>query len=247
MRFTVLGSGGSMGVPIAGCECPVCISGHPENVRLRPSIRIEHNDKTYVIDMGPDFRQQALKYHIKHIDGVLVTHTHYDHIAGFDEIRPYHFRQQIAIPVLLAKEAYEDLGVRFYYFPDDHVDYNVLDELSGQLNFAGLPLTYFSYTQAGMRVIGYRFKKFAYVTDIQNYEDDIFDHLKGVETLILSALRWTKSRVHFTIDDAIAFSEKVGVKRTYLTHIAHDLDHQETNERLPEWVRLAYDGLQLNL
>ncbi|MCH9614076.1 MAG: Ribonuclease BN [Chlamydiia bacterium] len=236
-----------MGVPIAGCECPVCLSNHPQNVRLRPSLLIEHEDKTFVIDMGPDFREQALKYKIKRVDGVLVTHTHYDHIAGFDEIRPYHFRQQMAIPILLASEAHADLGVRFYYFPDDHVDYNLLKDPSGSTIFEGVPLSYFSYMQAGMRVVGYRFDQFAYVTDIQDYNEDIFDHLNGVDTLVLSALRWTKSRVHFTIDDAIAFGEKAGVRRLFLTHIAHDLDHDETNERLPKWVRLAYDGLQISV
>lgn len=235
-----------MGIPVAGCPCPVCQSGHPSNQRLRPAALIRDGEgRTFVIDMGPDFRFQALKYQINHIDGVLITHTHYDHIAGFDEIRPYYFRQQKPIPVLLSRESYLDCKIRYYYLPESCTKYTVLDEAQGVIDFEGLPLTYLSYRQGMMQVLGFRIGTFAYITDIQEHSDEVIKALKGVDTLVVSALRWSKSPVHFTIDEAVSFSEKVGAKKTYFTHIAHELDHESTNRELPKNIQLAYDGLEL--
>ena len=235
-----------MGIPVAGCLCPVCLSGHPSNCRSRPAALIQDDqNRVYVVDMGPDFRFQAIKHQINHIDGVLITHTHYDHIAGFDELRSYHFRQGKPIPVLLSRESYFDCKIRYYYIPESYIQYEILDEASGFINFAGLPLTYLSYRQAMMQVLGFRMGNFAYITDIQEHAEDVIEKLQGVETLVVSALRWTKSSVHFTIDEAVAFSEKVGAKKTYFTHIAHELDHDSTNRVLPKNIQLAYDGLEL--
>ncbi|MBP9842053.1 MAG: MBL fold metallo-hydrolase [Simkaniaceae bacterium] len=235
-----------MGIPVAGCLCPVCQSGHPSNDRLRPAALIQDDaNRTFVIDMGPDFRFQALKYQIHQIDGILITHTHYDHIAGLDEIRSYHFRQGKPIPILLSRESYYDCKIRYYYLPDLCLKYTILDDAMGTINFEGLPLTYLSYRQAMMQVLGFRMGQFAYITDIQEHSDEVIGALQGVETLVVSALRWSKSPVHLTIDEAVAFSEKVGAKKTYFTHIAHELDHESTNKVLPKNIQLAYDGLEL--
>lgn len=236
-----------MGVPIAGCLCPVCQSAHPLNHRYRPSAMIRDGERTFIIDMGPDFRSQALKFGITRLDGVLITHPHYDHVAGFDEIRPFYFRQEKPIPILLSDEAHAELELRFGYLPAEFKQYHVLREKEGKVNFEGLEIIHTSYKQAGVRVSGFRFGKLAYITDIQEYDEGIYEVLKGVEVLIISALRWTRSPVHFSLDDAVAFTKKILSKKAYITHIAHELEHEETNRLLPDFVQLAYDGLELTI
>lgn len=242
-----MGSGGSMGIPVSGCPCPVCHSDCPEDKRFRSSALIRHEGRNFVIDMGPDFRHQAIKNKIMRLDGVLITHTHYDHVAGFDEVRPYAFRQKRPIPVLLSEDSLVDIKRRYGYLPPELTAYSHYDGDYGQVQWMGMDFGYVTYRQAGMLVHGYRFGDLGYITDIQDYHEEIFDILTGVKTLVISALRWTPSPVHFTLDDAMAFGEKVGAEKIWVTHIAHDLNHQETNERLPDHVNLAYDGLTLAL
>lgn len=244
-----------MGVPIIGCDCKVCTSSAPKNKRTRPSALLKFGDKNYLIDVGPDFHAQALKHKINHLDGVMITHTHYDHIAGLDELRIYHFRQDKPIPCLLSKETLKELKVRYHYFFSPGEDemhsaklkFQILPDDNGEVTFEDLSLKYISYTQAGMKVNGYRFNDLSYVTDIQEYSEEIFNILKGTTTLIVSALRWTKSPVHFSLDEAIDFANKVGAKQTYFTHIAHDIDHEETSKKLPPNMALSYDGLEIEI
>lgn len=247
-----LGTGGSVGVPVIGCSCEVCRSTDPHNQRLRTSALLNIEGKRILIDSGPDYRQQALRSHIDHLDGVIFTHAHQDHTGGIDELRMYLVRGTTPMPALLSKETYEDLYRRFHYIFVKEGYYDALnakfqlifmDEVSGQIEFMGIPLSYFTYKQAGMKVNGIRIGNMAYVTDIKNYDDSIFEHLKGVDQLVVSALRYTPSPLHFTVDEAVDFSKKVGAKHAWLTHLSHDLDHERTNAYLPENVRLAYDGL----
>ncbi len=254
-RFRFLGSGGSMGVPVIGCKCEVCHSKDIKNKRTRPSGLLQVNGKKILIDVGPDFHTQALKNDIDHLDGVMLTHTHYDHIAGLDELRIYYYRQKKALPCLVSKETLEDLKLRYHYFFSPKEDemhsaklqFNILPKDFGEMEFCGLPIKYLSYKQAGMKVTGFRVGAFSYVTDIQEYSDDVIKALEGTKILVLSALRWTKSPVHFSLEEAINFAKKVGAEKTFFTHIAHDLDHEKTNQKLPGAMQLSYDGLEIIL
>ncbi|MCP5506674.1 MAG: MBL fold metallo-hydrolase [Chlamydiales bacterium] len=256
MKLLFLGSGGSMGIPVIGCKCIVCTSKSSFNKRLRPSALITHNKKRYLIDIGPDYRTQALTYGIDTLDGLLLTHTHYDHIAGLDELRIYTFVQKRPIPCLLSRETLEELKIRYHYFlpplecDDVHatkLKFQVLEGDQGKTDFEGLPVTYISYDQLGMKVNGFSFGSFAYVTDILNYKEGVFEALQGIETLIISGRRWEQSKAHLSLEDAIKFSKKTGAKKTYFTHISHEIEHEETNQNLPEGFSLAYDGLELTL
>lgn len=251
-EFILLGTGASSGVPVVGCDCEVCRSHNPKNQRFRPSGLLRARGKTVMVDTGPDFRSQALRGEVHHIDGVIYTHTHYDHVGGLDDLRIFFFRQKQPIPCLLSHESLEDLKTRFNYIfrPRTHsknftvqMEFQVLEQREGEVVFCGLPTTYFSYQQGGMWVNGFRWGNLAYVSDICDYEDSIFQWLFGVKYLVVSALRHGPSHVHLTVDQAVDFSRRVGAQRTWFTHISHELDHEETNAILPPEVRMGYDGL----
>lgn len=249
-----LGTGGSAGVPMITCKCPVCTSTSPLNKRYRPSCLLKVGKKQFVIDVGPDYRDQALHYGIEMLDGALLTHTHYDHIGGLDELRVFFFRHHLRLPILASIDTYEELRTRFHYLfqtkqsdgtLSSQLDFQILEEDFGKVTFQGLKIHYVSYFQANMKVTGYRIGNLAYISDIREYSSRVIEELKGIDVLILSALRYTASEVHFSIDEAIEFFKKVGAKRCYLTHISHELDHEETNAKLPKEIRLAHDGLEI--
>lgn len=244
-----------MGIPYIGCSCIVCTSSNTKNNRLRPSILIEQNGKRYLIDSGPDFRAQALKHQIDRIDGLLLTHTHYDHIAGLDELRIYTFVHKKPIPCLLSQESLEELKVRYHYFLPSHekddvhepkLEFQVLEGDQGETTFEGLDVAYCSYDQLGMKVNGFRFGTFAYITDILDYQEGIFQTLKGTETLVISGRRWEKSKAHISMEEGIEIGKKIGAKKTYFTHISHEIEQDETSAKLPDGFFLAYDGLEIN-
>ena len=204
--------------------------------------------------MGPDFRDQSLRYSINKLDGVLLTHTHYDHVGGIDELRVYFFKHKLRLPTLSSIETYEELRHRFHYLfmtmqsdgsLQSQLDFQILEDDFGKVKFQGVPIQYVSYVQANMKVTGYKLGNLAYISDIREYDERVVEDLQGTEILVLSALRYTPSEVHFSIEEAIEFSRKVGAKKTFFTHIAHDLEHDETNKMLPDDVRLAHDGLEV--
>lgn len=251
-----LGTGASLGVPIVGCSCDTCLSSNPRNKRFRSSILLTVKGKKILVDAGPDLRMQALTHHIYHLDGVIFTHSHHDHTAGIDDLRIYHFKNKGPLPSLVSRETAEDLRKRFYFMlekqPKEPVNterlrLQILENQEGEIDFLGIPITYFTYKQIGMGVLGIRIGAFAYITDIKEYDPSIFDHLEGVKTLVISALRFTSSHMHFTVDEAIDFIEKVGSEHNFLTHLSHDLEHEKTNAYLPASIKLAYDGLQISM
>ncbi len=253
--FLFLGTGASTGVPKIGCTCAVCRSTDPHNQRLRPSGLLTLDEKTFLIDVGPDFRQQALKNGIMNLDGLLLTHTHYDHIAGLDELRTFNFRQKKPFPVLLSNESLAELKERYAYMfrarreGDSYaasLDCHLLPEDAGTIDFLGVPIQYVSFEQASMKVNGFRIGPFAYVSDIQKYDDQVLKFLEGVEWLVLSALREEPSPVHLSVAEAADFAQKVGANRTWLTHLSHDIDHETASAKLPSNVQLGFDGLEFS-
>ncbi len=241
-----------MGVPVIGCQCNVCRSTISENRRLRPSALIRCGEKNYVIDCGPDFREQALKHPICRLDGLLLTHAHNDHIAGIDDLRIFFLRDRQKIPCLLSEETLQDLRVRYHYLlhakketakVSSQFHFYPLKDNYTRAAFEGLDVGTVSYYQNGMKVTGFYFKDFAYITDIHTYSDEVLRQLMGIPKLVISAPRFRGSPVHLGIDEAIEFAKKIGARQTYFTHIVHDVDHFEVNKRLPEGFQLGYDGL----
>lgn len=253
-KLLFLGTGGSMGIPVMGCSCSVCTSTSPFNKRLRPSALVKIDGKTILIDTGPDLRQQALRYDIKNIDGAIITHCHNDHTAGFDEIRAFYMRHGNALPLLASGYTANDLMRRYaYIFEDAHVhklvpkfEFQILKSDRGMVEFLGLNLGYSSFLQAGIPVNGFRFGNLGFISDIREYPETIFKDFEGIEKLVLSSLRFEPSPLHFNIDEAVAFSRKIGAKQTWLTHIAHEMEHKKASAQLPEGITLAYDGLEIS-
>ena len=242
-----------MGVPVVGCSCRVCKSTSLYNKRLRPSALLNVGGKRLLIDCGPDFREQALRVNLDSIDGILFTHAHHDHTAGLDDLRSLYLINKKKIPLLLSSSTAQEIQQRFHYLFDHnhtmgtHFETQFLAGYEGETVFQGVGISYFSYKQMGMSVNGFRIGDIAYVSDIRDYPESIFDALKGVNTLILSALRFTPSPMHLSLDEAVDFVDKVGAQRTFLMHISHELDHDSTNAYLSKNknISLAYDGLEL--
>lgn len=253
-RFVFLGTGGSTGVPMIGCKCEVCQSPSAYNKRMRSSGLIQFQEKRFVIDIGPDFRLQALKHHIDDLTAVFLTHAHSDHIAGIDELRAYYFLHKKKIPCFLSQQTWEEIQTRYHYMfkpliPGKSVaaqiDFHILPNDFGFFDLLGVRFHYLTYYQTGMKVTGFRVGNFAYVSDIREFSEDVITALQGVEILVLSALRHTATPMHFSIEEAIAFSKRIFAKKTYLTHISHDLEFEKTNALLPSNVRMSYDGLDI--
>ncbi len=209
---------------------------------MRPSGVLKWGRKWFLFDVGPDFRTQALRFGIDHLAGLVVTHTHYDHIAGIDDLRV--FCQKKRLPCLLSQQSYEDLKKRSEYLLGKF-DFQILEKDFGEVVFEGQRWRVMSYEQNGMKITGFRIGNFAYVVDLKNYSKWVFEELKGVEVLVLSGLRYTPSPAHLGLEEVAEFAGKVGAKKTWLTHISHELDHSKA--KLPPRIRLAYDGLEISI
>lgn len=250
--FLFLGTAASAGIPMIGCKCSVCTSTNPNNNRTRPSALLHLNGKNFLIDTGPDLRFQALRFGLSSLDGVLITHTHYDHIGGLDELRIFYLMNKKKIPILLSRSSFLEIEKRLpYLFKEKkkevsltaQLDFHILEQERGDIDFLGTPIKYMTYEQGGMAVTGFRFGNLAYTTDVKNFPETIFEDLKGIDTLILSALSTRSSKMHLSIEQAIEFVKKVQPKQTYLMHIAHEIDHEIVSKTLPQGISLAHDGL----
>lgn len=252
ISLKILGCGNSSAVPVIGCRCSVCSSSVLENRRMRTSALLTYGDLQFLIDAGPDFYHQAIQFDIASIDGFILTHSHYDHIAGIDELRIFYLMHQQPVSCLCAFYTYEELRHRYYYlFESDKKEGNlaarfsfqVLEKERGSTVFAKMPMQYFTYEQAGMKVLGMRIENLAYVSDIKDYPHTLLEDLAGVDVLVISALRHEPSAVHLSIQEAIDFSKQVKAKRTYITHMDHHVDYVSTSKALPDNIYLCYDGL----
>ncbi|MFP4846842.1 MBL fold metallo-hydrolase [Winogradskyella sp. PE311] len=253
MKVTFLGTGTSQGIPIIGSSHPVCLSDNPKDKRLRVSILVEWDDYSFVVDCGPDFRQQMLRAKVSKIDGIIFTHEHADHTMGLDDIRPFFFRQG-DIDLYAHQRVFRALQKRFDYifttkakYPGvpSVTQYEVKNQPFTAGNIEVVPIDGLHYK---LQVFGYRFKDFAYLTDMKTINASEVEKLHNLDVLVINALREEPHISHFNLEEALSFIELVAPKRAYLTHISHHLGfHDEVQQKLPNNVFLAYDNLQITI
>jgi phosphoribosyl 1,2-cyclic phosphate phosphodiesterase len=253
MKVTFLGTGTSQGVPVIGCECSVCQSLDYRDKRLRSSVYVETDDLKFIIDTGPDFRQQMLRERINRMDAVLFTHSHKDHTAGLDDVRAFNFLQQMDMPVYGTSDVLDQLKVEFYYAFEEtkypgtpQLQLHTID--SKPITIKGITITPLPVMHMRLPVMGFRVGNFSYITDANFIPPETHEKLKGTEVLVLNALQYQSHPSHFTLQEAVIEAKKIGAKQTYFTHISHKLgQHKQVEKDLPDSVALAYDGLTITL
>jgi len=252
MKLTFLGTGTSTGVPSIGCECETCTSDDPRDKRLRVSVVIEHAGQTLLVDTSADFRQQALRFGLKRLDGVLITHCHADHVFGLDDIRPLNFRFG-ALGVYANERAWIDIKRIFkYIFEPSHFGGGLPQVLAHTVQPGAsfcmgqnLEVTPLEVIHGRLPVMAYRFNDFAYLTDLSEIPDATLDALSGLDVLVLDCLRFREHPTHLWVDKALEYVNLIKPRRTFFTHIAHDVKHERDSSRLPDGVQFAYDGLEI--
>lgn len=254
MRVTFLGTGTSTGVPVIGCGCRVCTSAHPYNQRLRQSVLLEANGKYGLIDTTPDLRLQLLRRPIPRLDFILFTHSHSDHLMGLDDIRPFNFRQRETLHAYANANTVKAIRRAFSYIWDHSTQVGggkpqlELHEIGDPFTHDGIEIIPLPVTHGEWTILGFRIGTFAYITDTNGIPAETMRLLEGVEVLALDGLRPAPVHpTHFTIAEAVAVAQKVGARETWLIHLAHEVDHDEVAATLPAGVKLAYDGLVLDV
>jgi len=251
MIVTFLGTGTSTGVPVVGCRCRVCTSLHPKNQRLRQSVKIEANDKHFLIDTTPDLRLQLLRDPIPRLDFLLFTHSHSDHLMGLDDIRPFNFRQRAPIAAYASAPTAQAIRRAFSYIWNDSQigggkPQLELVEVDGPFTASGVDVVPIPVRHGNWTILGFRIGPFAYITDTNGIPAASRALLDGIEVLALDALRPSPPHpTHFTIGEAVEVAQEIGAPTTYLIHLTHEVDHDEIEATLPEGIHLAYDGLRL--
>ncbi|MDG1840998.1 MAG: MBL fold metallo-hydrolase [Crocinitomicaceae bacterium] len=252
MKITILGSGTSQGVPVIACKCKVCLSDAPKDKRLRASILIEINNKTLIIDTGPDFRQQMLTNHINDLDAVLFTHEHKDHVAGLDDIKAFNFLQKKPMEVYCSNRVKEQLNREFHYFFAEKkypgapsINLNLIDN-NPFILFESIEIIPIEVLHYKLPVFGFRINDFTYITDAKTITEKERKKIIGTKILIINCLRIQQHISHFNLDEALNFIKFIKPQKAYLTHISHLFGtHNEIEKMLPENVLVAYDSLQI--
>lgn len=255
MKITFLGTGTSMGVPVIGCDCEVCLSSNTKDQRLRTSIAIEVAGQSWVVDTGPDFRQQMLRAGIVSLDAVLFTHAHKDHTAGLDDVRAYNHRQKKDMPIYVDAETEQNLKMAFSYaFPSEH-KYpgapNILPHIidsSTTFEINGVEVVPIEVIHGNLPVLGFRVGRFTYITDAKYIEDKELEKIRGSEVVVFNTLKKTEHWSHLTLEEGLTLVKRLQPKRAYFTHLSHQMGlHDIVQTELPEQVFLAYDGLVIEV
>lgn len=248
-----MGTGTSQGIPVIGSTHPVCLSDNPKDKRLRVSVLIEWDNYAYVIDCGPDFRQQMLTANCNKIDGILFTHEHADHTAGLDDIRPFNFRQG-DMPIYAHKRVVKALQQRFAYVFETKNKYpgapgvDIREIENTPFKLGDTTVVPINLMHGNLQVFGFRVNDFAYLTDMKTIAEAEMEKLKHLKVLVINALREEPHHSHLNLEEALAFIDRVKPEKAYLTHISHLLGfHDEVEQKLPKHVFLAYDNLQITL
>jgi phosphoribosyl 1,2-cyclic phosphate phosphodiesterase len=249
--LTVLGSGTSVGVPTIGCRCAVCCSTDPRDSRLRPSILLRYGGRAVLVDTTPDLRMQALRAGMTHLDAIIYTHAHADHILGLDDVRPFNYGRREPIPIYGSPETIDKIRQTFGYIFEARrsessrpkVAVHVLD--GSPIQLFGMTFEPVLLAHGSANIYGFRFGTVAYLTDHSDIPVSSLERLRGLDVLFLDALRHTPHPTHSTVERSLATVELLNPARTYFTHICHDLPHEATERQLPPRVRLAYDGLEI--
>jgi phosphoribosyl 1,2-cyclic phosphate phosphodiesterase len=256
LKVTVLGSGTSTGVPAIGCDCAVCRSSDPRDRRTRPSIAIEVNGSSILVDTSTDLRMQALANDLRRVDAILFTHNHADHVFGLDDVRRYNHMQKAPISCYADADTVAGLRRMFWYVFEPPKQQGgglpqlTLFSIAGPFCLGGVEIVPVPVLHGRMPVLGFRIGSFAYLTDCNRIPDESWPLLTadgGVRTIIIDALRHRPHSTHFSVSEAVDVVARLGAERAYLTHICHDLPHAETCAQLPPGVELAYDGLVLEI
>jgi len=250
--MTFLGTGTSTGVPVPTCRCTVCVSSDPKDKRLRPSILLEWDGATVLVDTATDLRQQALTHGLMRLDAVLYTHAHADHVFGLDELRMYNWRRGGAIPVYGSAPTLAAIRRTFWYAFEDveagggkpALDLHAVD---GPFPLLGRTIVPVPLQHGRLPILGYRSGGFAYLTDVSEIPESSYPLLRDLDLLVLSALRLRPHPTHLHLERALQEAARVGAKRTLFTHIAHEISHADVSRTLPAGVALAYDGLAVDI
>ncbi|MDF3047958.1 MAG: metal-dependent hydrolase of the beta-lactamase superfamily [Candidatus Midichloriaceae bacterium] len=252
MKCTILGCGGSLGVPQLLCECYICKSGDSRNKRFRSSIFIESETTKILIDTSPDFKAQAFRNNISKIDAVLYTHTHSDHISGVDDLKVFAQKTQNKIPAYMDAKTYEGIRGTYSYLFDNGssvyrpiLDCTIIDEYSN-FTVGDIQITSLLQKHGEMNSLGFRFGNLAYSTDFNYLSEKSLKVLEGVDIWIVDCLRYSWAPTHVVYESTLEYIEQVKPKRAILTHMAHDIDYEELKRILPPYVEPAFDGMTIS-
>jgi phosphoribosyl 1,2-cyclic phosphate phosphodiesterase len=253
VTITFLGTGTSQGVPVIGCTCKVCQSLDFRDKRLRVSVHLQINGKSLIIDSGPDFRQQVLRERIKRLDGLLFTHEHKDHTSGLDDIRAYNFMQGTDMPLYAEERVLKQIKQEFAYIFSGH-NYpgiprvNLFPITADSFEFEGIKIQPIRVKHYKLPVLGFRINNFTYITDANYIPEEELSKIAGSDVIVLNALRKEPHISHFSLSEAVDLLIQLNPRQAYLTHLSHLMGlHQEVETELPDFIRLAYDGLKLEL
>ncbi len=256
MDITFLGTGTSHGIPMIGCECPVCLSTNPKNKRKRSSLRIKNGHSCIIIDLSPDLRTQALEYGIRDVQAVLITHPHADHIFGFDDLRLYGQRQRQSIPIFGSPETVRYMQEVFRYALDKprygtttpRVDFRPVEDT---FQVGGTTVTPLDVEHGSCRTYGYLItcenKRLGYFPDCKQMPEKTIRALHNLDVMILDGLRHTPHPTHLSLEESLGLLKRIDAGQSYITHLCHDLEHEETQKSLPDGCFVPYDGLVVSI